>query len=363
MITFFIHPRWRRTDIPHIPLLYPSWGTPLIHRTPFLESLFEHYSFDTRLYSITDDVKAADMVLMPYSHRTALVRCPDLIEECRETALALDIPFLIDGTGDIEYPVDAQNALVLRYGGYRFARKPNEIHIPLYADDLLERFCGGDIHIRKKTQKPTVGFAGWTSLTQFQKIKTTLKEIPTRSRCLFDNRYCAYRKGIFFRQRAISELKQSELVELNSIERGSYSGHQSTAEKESHMLRSEFVQNLLQSDYGLDVRGDANASARLFEILSLGRIPIIIDTERNFPFSEKIDYRSFSFIIDFRDLDELPERLAEFHTGLTEETFENMQKMARYTYQNYFRVDAMTTHIVEKLYQHLDRTRSQTYVE
>ena len=109
------------------------------------------------------------------------------------------------------------------------------------------------------------------------------------------------------------------------------------------------VETILQSDYALDVRGDANDSTRLFEILSLGRIPVIVDTERNFPFSDKIDYSSFALIVDFRDINHLAERVAQFHKNVSPERYEQMQRNARDAYINYFRIDALMRLIVEEL--------------
>ena len=109
------------------------------------------------------------------------------------------------------------------------------------------------------------------------------------------------------------------------------------------------VDTILQSDYALDVRGDANNSTRLFEILSLGRIPVIVDTERNFPFSEKIDYSSFALVVDFRDVRRLPERIAEFHKNISPKRFEEMQRNARDAFLSYFRNDAIMRHIAPEL--------------
>jgi hypothetical protein len=83
--------------------------------------------------------------------------------------------------------------------------------------------------------------------------------------------------------------------------------------------------------------------------MALGRIPVILDTECNFPFSDKIDYTSFALIVDFRDIKKLPELIAEFHKNISPERFEQMQKNAREAYINYFRVDALIRPIVEEL--------------
>ena len=114
-------------------------------------------------------------------------------------------------------------------------------------------------------------------------------------------------------------------------------------------LREEMLDTILGSDYALDVRGDANDSTRLFEILSLGRIPVIVDTERNFPFSDKVDYSSFALIVDFRDIKKLPERIAEFHKNISPERFEEMQRNAREAYVKYFRIDALMRPLSEEL--------------
>ncbi|MEK7109355.1 MAG: exostosin family protein [Patescibacteria group bacterium] len=348
-ITFFVLPAWRRKDFQHIPLLYPFWGNPLDKgRVPFQHALFERYGFDAEHYSITDNETKADLVLMPYAHNLALRAMPDLLAECRSVAGRLGKPLLIDGVGDIEHPVPG-GVLVLRYGGYRFLRTQNEIIIPPYANDLLELYCGGNVRIRGWCEIPTVGFSGWALLTLAQEMRTLLKELPDRLLGVFIGRYRAKKKGVFFRRKALAILRRSQQVVLNVLIRASYSGHIDTASDSAETLRKEFVDNLLQSDYGLDIRGDANASTRLFEMLSLGRIPVIVDTERNFPFADKVDYRSFALIVDFSDLSTLGERIAAFHRSLAPEEFKAMQLRARDAYRNYFRVDALTRPLMEEI--------------
>lgn len=353
-LTLFVDPQWKREDVAHSPLLYPFWGNALTERTPFQRELFEHYTFDTTLYRITDNPNEADMVLIPYSHNMALNKCPALIDECAARAKSLNKLLLIDGVGDIEHPITIPHAVILRYGGYRFKKDSRELHIPAYADDLLERCRGGKLTLREKSQKPVIGFAGWSRQNFFQTFKTLVKEAPIRLRSLFDIRYGAYVKGVSLRMRALRILHNSGEVGVRFIERPSYSGHRQTASHLPKELRQEFVDTIVESDYCLDVRGDANASTRLFEILSLGRIPVIVDTERNFPFFEKIDYSAFSLLVDFRDLAALPERIARFHGGLSPEAFKDMQRAARDAYVRYFRVDALMTHLVPELRKRIE---------
>ena len=348
-LTLYVNPSWRRSGI-HTPLMNPWWGNPNEESSVLAKQFFDTYSFDTAYYTITDNLEKADIVFAPYRHNWLLQFDTALLAECVHSAHVANLPMLVDGCGDVEHPLDVENAYILRIGGYRFMRKRGRIQIPPLADDLLERYKRGRLDIRKKTEgKPTVGFAGWTRISPTQYLRTVIKELPVRLRGVIDMRYRACSKGVLWRQRAIEILQYSPLVVFTLRARSSFSASPKTAEGDMSKLREEMVETILQSDYALDVRGDANDSTRLFEILSLGRIPVIVDTERNFPFSDKVDYSSFALIVDFRDIDRLPERIAEFHKNISPERYEQMQQNARDAYVNYFRIDALMRPIVDEL--------------
>ena len=63
-------------------------------------------------------------------------------------------------------------------------------------------------------------------------------------------------------------------------------------------LRAEFVDNIVQNIYTMCVRGAGNFSLRFFEVLSAGRIPLIIDTDLPLPMTDVIDYKKFCVFID-----------------------------------------------------------------
>ncbi len=348
-MTFYVDPAWRREG-QHTALLYPFWGNTLDpSRTPLQHALFERHSFDTSVYAITDVLAKADAVLMPYSHNVVRRCFPELLQTCHEVAQRAHIPLLVDAMSDVEVPIDLPNTFVLRWAGYRFLPHEHDIHLPPYADDLLEVFCDGKLSLRAKSERPIVAFSGWASMTLKQEVRSIVKELPARLRGIFDTRYRSMKKGIFFRREAVAILRRSPLVETHFNVRSSYSAHTHTAEKPPKELQQELVDNLLSSDYGLDARGDPNASTRLFEIASLGRIPLIIDTERCLPFSDTLDYSTFSLVVDFRDMHRLPEIVAQFHAGLTDAKFQEMQQNARDAFVRYFRVDALMQNIIREL--------------
>jgi len=349
MVRLYVNPAWRREGV-HTPLLNPWWGNPFNEMSILSRQMFDAYSFDTAYYAVTDNLREADMVLAPYRHNWLLQFDNALLAECTDAARSVHLPLLIDGSGDIEHPITTENTYVLRIGGYRFLPERGRIQVPPLSDDLLERYKEGRLDIRKKEEKkPIVGFAGWAKLSAIQFLRTIIKELPIRFRGIFDVRYRACIKGVLWRQKAIEILQRSPQIMFNLRARSSFSASQKTAGGDMQKLREEMVDTIVQSDYALDVRGDANDSTRLFEILSLGRIPVIVDTERNFPFSDQIDYSSFALIVDFRDVKKLPEKIAEFHKNISPERFEQMQRNARETYIHYFRIDALIRPMIVEL--------------
>jgi len=292
----------------------------------------------------------AQAVFAPYRHQWLRLNDMALLATCAEKARMSHLPLVIDGSGDIDVPVGIENVRVLRTGGYRFMPEEGRVVVPFLADDLLERCRDGHSAVRKKgAGMPVIGFAGWTRAPFLQRVRTTIKELPVRTRGLVDSQYRACTKGLVWRQKAIKALQGSSQVVLTLRARDSFSASAKTAKGDLVALREEMVNTILESDYALDVRGDANNSTRLFEILSLGRIPVIVDTERNFPFSDELDYSTFALVVDFRDIKKLPERIAAFHADVSPERFEEMQRAARAAYLQYFRIDALAPHIVRRL--------------
>ncbi len=362
-LRLYVNPAWRRIkDVPS-SLLFPFWGNLIPESAAFSREFFDSFSFDTRFYGITDDITHADAVLAPYRQATLLRHDRALLEECAQTAARARLPLLVDGLGDGETPLGIENAYILRYGGYRTLgeeagrnrlpvhlrfESPNiRIQVPTQVDDLLLRCTDGVVRVRRKREgKPIVSFVGMVRTTFKNMVRQRLEELPLYLRGLLDRRYFAMSNGIFWRGRAMRILERSGKVVCKFTGRDFSPGQPGRTDEQRRELRREFVETILESDYCLDVRGYGNASMRLYETLSLGRIPVIIDTDRAFPFSDVVDWRKFALVVDFRDLKRLPDIIADFHASLSPEQFEMMQQEARAAFVNYFRIDAQMPHII-----------------
>jgi hypothetical protein len=335
--------------------MFPFWGVPeaLGKTHPQTKELFDTFSFDTRCYGITDDIAQADAVFPPYSQQWMLRYEPAMLEECVRVAKEANLPLFVDGRADGEPPLNVKNSYILRIGGYRFdTTEKGRIEIAVPADDLLMRYRNGRLALREKREgKPTIGFAGMInepSKNLYRKFRTAVKKSLKRAPLyLKGGYYPAMDEGILWRRKAVRILEKSPRVECNFKTRNYFSGS-TGAPIPIKTLLGEMIDVIEGSDYALDLRGYANASTRLFEILSLGKIPLIIDTERILPFADELDYSKFSLTVDFRDIRKLPDIVADFHNSLSPDKFVEMQKAAREAYVSYFRIDAEMPHIVKR---------------
>ncbi len=345
-IRLYAPDRYRESRIfTHIELLFPFWGITAKESMPYVRAAALQYQYSKEDFVIVEKIEDANFVVMPYPYERLKAVNPKKMAMIVEEAKKANKTLLLDGAGDLEYDIDIPNSLIFRVSQYQYSKKPNEITVPFPAEDLLEAYTGGELQIRKKPTRPSVGFTGWAGMTLKKRLKTHLKELPVTCAALFDGKRGAEHKGVLFRERALNALQKNTLIEPHFTARSSYSGHVATIQGSVADNRRQFVENLLGSDYALCVRGDANASVRFYEALSLGRIPLFLDTACVLPLEDKINYRDFCVFVDWRDTDRIGDALLKFHESVSPERFEEMQREARKAYAEYLRFDSFSKHL------------------
>ncbi len=343
----------------HVDILFPFWGVAAKDSMPFVKAAVEQHQYSKEDFVLVEHIADADYVLIPYNYDRLQQANPERLAMIVEEAHRAGKPLLIDGSGDIEHPINIPNSVIIRVSQFRYSVKENEIATPFPTQDLLERYKGGVLDVRKKSEVPSVSFTGWAEQSGKAKVKTFLKELPVTLRSLVDAKRGAEHKGILFRARALKALNASNQVKANFTSRSSYSGHVKTMSGSAKDIRKEFVDTLQNSDYALCVRGDANASVRFYEALSLGRIPLFLDTACVLPLEDRIKYREFCVFVDWKDTDRIADLLADFHASVTPERFEDMQRLARKAYEEHLRIDAFSRDLAELLRKRINFYKPQ----
>jgi hypothetical protein len=309
----------------------------------------EKYQFSREDFTLVDRIADTDYVLVPHNYRRLRMLDPRKFDAIVEDARAARKPLLVDASGDIEWPVTTPNTVALRLGQYRYKAASNEITIPFLADDLLYDYYDGVPQLRPKGARPSVGFAGWAQFSPSQRLKTYIKELPITLASFVDPRRRAEHKGIYFREQALRALRENARVDSHILSRATYSGHAATLQGTFEDNRREFVETLHDSDYALAVRGDANSSVRFYEALSLGRIPLFLDTACVLPLEDRIDYREFCVFVGYADVARIGDVLADFHARISPGQFADMQRKARAAYEHFLRLDVFSHHLAAEL--------------
>lgn len=130
-------------------------------------------------------------------------------------------------------------------------------------------------------------------------------------------------------------------IETDAIERQGFWG----GAPNDDQLRLEFEQNIQANHFTLACRGKGNFSMRFYQVLSAGRIPILIDTDTILPFEEEIEWETI--IVKAATCREAVEKTLHFYRT---RNIEATQKRCFDVYRQYFEA---RTYLRRVLFSHV----------
>jgi hypothetical protein len=222
---------------------------------------------------------------------------------------------------------------IIRFSWYRSLQEPGAIISPAFLGgdgfDLMTELGIRDWQPMKKEDLPSVSFCGREGGTLGLAI---WKMIPNNlTRQMAANFFCATTRGIRMtccyplRVDTMQVLEQDSRIKTDFMGRGT-TGLQPRVQGDR---RHQFLDNLQRNAYALCVRGADNYSWRFYEALSLGKIPILIDTDCMLPLEDEISWDQFIVRVPSTRLQELPDRLWEWHSQLSASEFCDLQRQLR----------------------------------
>ncbi len=333
-----------RLSFPHIPILFPNLGFHTKESHLFLKEAFVYLK--EPIVEIVTDVMKADYFLVPHSY-FSIKNNKEYLGGFLTLAEKYHKKIIIFAYGDSDEDIDIPHSIVFRTSQYGYKKKSHEIIMPAYAEDLLG---GNTLQIRHKENIPSVGFCGWASFrTHREWVKYYIKSLRSSFLSfIFPQSHSLVRsQGLHFRKKALSVLKRCAQITTSFIIRTSYSGYSGSVILPVQQLRSEYVQNISSTDFTLVVKGDGNFSVRLYEVLSLGRIPLFINTDCVLPLADVIDYSQFVCLVDYKNIKNIGDCVVKFYHSLTDEEFAVIQKKAREVFLKYLRIDSFFKYVFD----------------
>jgi hypothetical protein len=326
-------------------LLYPLWGD--IPDDPLRPSAgrYDEYERVGRSFFQLTTLAACDVAVLPGVWED-IVRSPDAIRAAQRFAgqvRAAGKPLVVFYWADSFRPVPLAGAIVFRTSFHRSRRAPTDFAMPAWSEDLVARYLGGQLPVRQKSDRPTVGFVGWPGHLGPRGAGQP-GPLPLEQRAKLAYKWFARKLGAEkyddTRARALQALEGSPRVHANFVYRETYLGSvvMGSSVRDAariQTIRREFVDNLVGSDYALCCRGAGNYSYRLYEALSCGRIPLFVDTDAPLPFDFLVDWKQYCVWVDRSELPYIGEKLADFHAGLSPSGFVDLQHACRQFWEQF----------------------------
>ncbi len=333
-------------NIPHIAMLYPFWG---IHsEVQANQRTYQTYHDIGNSFFQMTDLDQADWIIAPSAwEKSAQGR--ELTLQLAQHATPqkpIIIFFWHDSTEDVNVP----NSIIFRTSFYKSTQKQNEYAMPAWGEDFIQTVYDGELVIRQKQPTPTIGFCGY-AMTQkarwIQNLKDIARYIKDGASKTREKR--AKRAYHVVRGKILNQLSKSKRVQPNFIIRDQF--HGAVNPQQRQIERTEYIQNIINSDYVLCIRGAGNFSYRLYETLSCGRIPVFINTDCVLPYDFAVDWKKYCVWVEETDLAHLDEKVRQFHDNLSPEAFIQLQRDCRQFWKDYISPEGF----FQQFYHHFER--------
>lgn len=312
-------------------ILRPHWKD----RPTTPSQIAQDYGLGPEDFEFVQDVKLSDIAVLPMTWNHYL-RLGKMAEARRfiETARKCSRPVLSYVSGDegVRIPRDFADVWRVRASGHREDRHARQIAQPVFFADPLVQFPQvKDVVPVLGHRSPSVGFCGQAN-ARLDKALLDYLRCAARNIAFYLGLRLAEPQPLYppslLRARALSSLSRSDAVSTNFIERNRYRGGATNPESQ-RQTSLEFYRNIAMTHYTLCVRGGGNFSKRFYEVLAMGRIPILLDTGCVLPLDSLIDWDAFILRVPAKQIDDLPRLVSEHFMPREESSMISLQQRCR----------------------------------
>jgi hypothetical protein len=343
MLNIFCDRRFLPDGVKHALPLISFWGDYHDHDG---YKRFASWARDNWRLTTRED---AQIAVLPFDGREVVgprhnASMIDMARRFVDLAADAGLRTLIVLNHDTVHPIPISGpVVVLRTSLDRQTRAAWEFALPAWHENIVDTHLSGRLPLREYRSKAVVSFCGIAARTD-PPLKRRVKLAAMWAMKNFGH-YSPLNDGIYLRQLAMSQLKASQHVGTSFIVRDAYFGGSTLDPAVKPRVRAEYIRNILESDYVLCVRGWGNFSFRFFEAMSLGRTPVLIDTNCVLPIDFVHNYRSLCVIVPEDKVHELDQRVSEFHARFDDRTYRQHQESVRSFWLKWLSAEGFFRHL------------------
>lgn len=237
--------------------------------------------------------------------------------------------------------IKIKNAIVFSGAAYKSKNSDSLLSFPHLFEDFIERYKAGKLEIRDKSIVPQIGFCGYAP-----PLNLTLGNAKFIALAKLWANYIGVMKYLpdysshSYRARVLIELNRTKGLKTNFIIKGNFGFgpgglNTGTHKEDNNSYRLNYINNILDNDYTICVRGIGNNSIRFYETLCCGRIPIFVNTDCILPFEDTIDWKHLCVWVEEKDIYRIGEIVKEYHNNLPNDEFKSRQVQLRKIWEEY----------------------------
>lgn len=255
------------------------------------------------IYEIVDDISLSDIVVIPIDY-ISFKKYPIEFEGLIQLSNSYHKPLWYYLAGDSDLNLNLNIGYQFRLGGFQSKQDENVIIIPSFIQDPYDIELDSNINFLSKTERPKIGFVGHADdsvLSYLKGVFNYFKLVIQGREKLTSNFDKARYFHVTKRAKFLKLMSEDNRIMTEFILRKKYRANKFLASASNRSKTSkEFYENIEKNIFTFCMRGVGNFSVRFFQVLAVGRIPVLMDTDCPLPLNKIIDWNKHILILTDR---------------------------------------------------------------
>lgn len=289
-------------------------------------------------YSLADTIQESDIVIVPVAIEYYFKNSKqNYLYSFIDNAVKFGKKVWVYTAGDFGITLKKE-VYTFRLGGFESKFDDKTFILPSFISDPY-LVLNKEIRPIAKKDQPRIGFVGHASDTFLKMVKELtiycVHNLKRFKKIIFSD-YQSFYPSSIKRYKCLMAFQENQCIETNFIFRDKYrAGAVNPIDRE--ITSKVFFDNVYENPYTFCLRGVGNFSVRFYEVLAMGRIPVVVYTDFRLPLVQRISWEKHCIIVSEKNF---VSDFLNFHKQISQKEFEQMQIDNRKLWLNFLTREA-----------------------